>query len=592
MTQSLLISALIILSEIIVVLLILYYFGIRHYLKLKEKTHEKHKDVNKNQVQYITKGTEEVLLTDYLKIEIERTTLRLKEVEQSDLDLPPEPLKRRLELLLAERQVNEAMLNPENKNKCWNIVNAYYEDNAELSESPGTIIDKVIGDANSESEEIDQYKAKLIDLEGSLQEANGTIDALTLEKEANSSDEVLNNEINRLKLENEEFRLKLSDIENIKATNPGADKGLQKELQDTHEEVKEYARLVSQANKKINKSSEIIGDLKEMVRGSESSEDLKKMERMIDRLTDDNVVLKKKLEITLKPNNSLMQVNEEKQALQEELCMYMDLVIQANEKLKESNLTIDEFKHIISSSESSEELQQIQEMVDKLNEENMALQSELKSNGDKENISVASDNKDENSELGIYKDLVKQANDRLKESNETIEELRKLINASPPSAELDQMESMIEKLSQDNTSLLDQINALKQSSQEKLESILKDSEQQQQTLNSEINMYKDLFCQANDKLKESNETIEGLRNIVDRSEKSVETEQMQSMLDKLTEDNNQLGQKLESVHEQLDESLLKIAALNKHDVDMMKELEIIKEEKWFLEEQIKHLSGK
>ncbi len=610
MTQSLLVTTIIIMIEILLVLLALFYLGFRRYQKLKTQKNEKL--VVEKQVD--SKVADDVMLSEYLNQEIERTTQRLKLVEQSpEHEIPVKPLKRRLELLLAEREVNERAFKPENKNKCWNIINTYYEDNTSPTEVPDTeVIVEPEGEDDSQMEELmdkihklEKFEDQYNEVEKKLQDANNTIEILKAAEAQDENEDQPNKEdqaeIKKLKQEIEALQNQLATSDQVKNTDKVEDIKLQNELNAKHEELKVYDRLVNQANDKLKSSSETIDDLNRMINKNDSSNELKKMQRMIAQLTNDNSELKKKMEVTKRPDGNLMQVQKaaEKQALQEELGMYMDLFMQANEKLKESNITIEEFRKIIESSEESEELKQIEAMVEKLVEDNNELQLQLHSqmnieqdDGDVEQEVIAKEVDNENEELEIYKNLVNQANEKLKESNKTIDELKKLIDESAPSEELDQMKKMIEKLSEDNVSLLGQINDLKETSKEKLEAIKKDSELQKKTLHDEIIMYKDLVCQANDKLKESNQTIEGLKIIVNNSVKSDETEQMEAMLDKLSEDNIQMGKKLETVNEQLQESLNKFETIKLQDEELKKELEVIKEEKWFLEQQIKHLQSK
>ena len=61
------------------------------------------------------------------------------------------------------------------------------------------------------------------------------------------------------------------------------------------------------------------------------------------------------------------------------------------------------------------------------------------------------------------------------------------------------------------------------------------------------------------------------------------------MLDKLSLENMELSKQLDAVNSQLQDSLNNIESLKSIGSESLKELTIIKEEKWFLEQQIKHL---
>jgi len=585
MSDSLLVAVIIVLSEIILLLLGLVYFLFRRIAKAKSLS----VDAVVPAQQEKSETSEDSWMSEYLNKELDRTIQRIKQIENSAEALPLQPLKRRMEFLLSERQVSTLMEKESNKNRFWNIVNAHYEDNI----TPETTSEEEAGASNElieqKNAEIEKYKELLSQETEKLANANLSLAELVANDNSDSggdTDTKLESEIEMLKKENAILHSDLSKMEKIPvAASEATDAN--SETEEIKKELKLYKELVQQADIKIKESGQTIDDLKHMLDEADLTDDLKRMQHNIYKLGNENDELKSKLEHRLRPRPSMMQIDSEqdRQAREEELVMYKDLVAQANDKLKDSNDTIEGFKTIINNNSPSDELAQMEGMVSRLSEDNLVLQGQLDSLNDVQ----SSPDSGPNDELELYKALVTQANEKLNESHEKIEELKQMASANPAIEEIGQMEGMIEALSQDNAGLRSQIDTIQVSAEEKVSAIESESKKQQQVLCEELGMYKELVAQANAKLKESQETISELKNIVSNSAESDEVTQMQNMLDKLADENTELGRQLELVRSQLQETLNTVETMEMQDNASADELQVLKDEKWFLEEQIRHL---
>lgn len=519
----------IVLLEIMVVILVIFFVFYRRYRHLKQQSGSQAAPAEI--VVPETKPDHDAILTDYLKSSLQSTSDRRDNKQYSKNDKDGQILKRRVSILNAE-------LNVRSIERTDNTAQAYWDEIVEIYSPLNEEIKELIEQSGN------QYKTEI---------------------------KMLKSEISELTLAS------CSEV-----TVEG-----QPQLQQLTDKLQLYKDMVNSTNDKLAASAKTIDELNGMLEKNSSGDDTSEMQAMINKLKEDNATLKEQLKDVFTNNDDLMVGTQDaaRKLEDEEIQMYMGLIKQANEKLKKSTETIDGFKSLLENSDSFDELKQMQDMVDKLNGDNSDLSMQMNSLRTMHESEIQGGGVD----ISIYKDMVLKVEDKLKESYQTIEDLKALASNSN-AEELVQMESMVQMLSQDNDDLRSQLGDVHSDTNEKLDGLRKDSEQQQNKLNDELSMYKGLVNQANDKLKESNATIESLREKITNSESSVEISEMESMLDKLVAENSELEEQLKKVSEQLQVTLDSINLLDNQDNDNEKTIKILKDEKWFLEEQVRHLT--